>query len=112
MTSFEKDQAMTTETENENREERMQVLRYKNFSIEIDCPPGQPRPGDLFPEVIAGTGLTEGDFVITSKVFGNWTWVLRDGDEIRDHKFIDSKPIFKERLSVLHDDGIVRYASW
>lgn len=102
----------TTVTEPTDNQTTKQMLRYKDFSIEIDCPPGDPRPGDLFPDVLADTGLTEEDFEITSKVFGNWCWVLREGDVIRDMKFTNAKPIFRERLMKLHDDGVVRYASW
>jgi len=107
-----KDQTMTTVADGETQEPTKQMLRYRDYSIEIDCPPGDPRPGDLFPQVIADTGLCEDDFEITSKVFGNWTWVLRDGDEVRDQRFTTAKPVFKARLMALHDSGTVRYASW
>lgn len=54
-------------------------------TIELDCPPGNPRPDDLLPLVIEGTGLTTDDFQITSRVFGNWTFELKaDKNDIFD----------------------------
>lgn len=44
--------------------------------IELDCGPGSPRPGDLLPEVLEGTGLPVREPVST--FFGNWTWVYKD----------------------------------
>jgi len=37
-------------------------------TIELDCPPGQPRPGDLIDGVIEGTGLPKKE--AKSKFFG------------------------------------------
>ena len=48
----------------------------ENYKIELDCPPGSPRPDDLLPIVIEGTGLTMEDFTCTSRLFGNWTFEL------------------------------------
>jgi hypothetical protein len=33
------------------------VKESKMYSIELDCPPGFPRPSDLLPHVISETGL-------------------------------------------------------
>lgn len=86
--------------------------RYHDFSIEIDCPPGLPRPGELFPGVLKGTGLKEADFTNTSRFMGAWVWVLNEGSPDRDTKFTASKSIFKERLEELYHQGVVRYATW
>ena len=32
-------------------------MSQQNQEIMIDCPPGEPRPGDLVEDVIEGTGL-------------------------------------------------------
>jgi hypothetical protein len=82
------------------------------FSIEIDCPPGSPRPNDLFPGVLLGTGLKAGDFKNTSRFFGEYVWVLLPGDPKKDAKFTASKPLFKKRLTALHERGLVRFATW
>lgn len=76
-------------------------------TIEIGCPPGNPRPGDLLPGVIEGTGLKVRRPV--SALFGDWEWDYSDVDEETWKK---AKPIVKERLSKLYDSGVVRYASW
>jgi hypothetical protein len=76
-------------------------------TLEIGCPPGSPRPGDLYPGVIEGTGLPTRESV--SRCFGDWTWNYSDIDPELWKK---AQPVLKERLSKLYDDGTVRYASW
>jgi len=41
-------------------------------TIELDCAPGFPRPGDLIGGVISGLGLEARD--PASMFFGNWAW--------------------------------------
>ena len=43
-------------------------------TIEIGCPPGNTRPGDLLPKVIEGTGLEVRS--PTTMSFGDWEWEL------------------------------------
>lgn len=76
-------------------------------SIELDCPPGWPRPGDLYPEVIAGTGLVEKD--PDSAFFGNWKWMHSDVDPAR---WLEIREITKPRIKRLYEDGKIRYGSW
>ena len=76
-------------------------------TIEIDCPPGYPRPGDLIEDVIQGTGLPLREDV--SRLFGMWEW---DYNDINPEVWKKVKPILKERLSKLYDDGVIRYCSW
>ena len=76
-------------------------------TIEIDCPPGYPRPGDLIEEVIKGTGLPLRQDV--SRLFGMWTWDYNDMDP---EVWKKAQPILKERLVKLYDCGVVRYCSW
>jgi hypothetical protein len=88
----------------------MEETIEKNRSIELDCAPGATRPGDLFPGVLAETNLTEEDFEITSKLFGNWEWVLTNKDKAKD--FDEANPVFKTRIDALYKSGKIRYGSW
>ena len=78
-------------------------------SIEIECPPGSIRPGDLFPDVLRDTGLTPDDFINTERFFGHWIWVVR-----RDKQALFDKhnSVFKERITVLYNQGAIRAGSW
>lgn len=75
-------------------------------TIELDCPPGSPRPSDLIGGVIAGL-LPEREAV--SKFFGNWTWNYSD---IPTDKWNEVKPILKDRITTLYNMGQIRYGSW
>ena len=44
----------------------------EHWYLELDCPPGSPRPGDLLPGVLEGTGLEKSPEDTTSRLFGNW----------------------------------------
>jgi len=81
--------------------------RCKERSVELDCPPGSPRPGDLIEGVIAGLGLSSKEPV--SKFFGNWKW---EYPEVTWERWQEIKPILKERIVKLHERGIIRYGSW
>lgn len=76
-------------------------------TIEIDCPPGSPRPGDLIAGVIEGTGLELRS--PASQLLGNWTW---DYDDIPPEKWKEIQPTLEERLCKLYDSRVVRYCSW
>jgi len=76
-------------------------------TIELDCPPGSPRPGDLIDSVIEGTGLPKKDDC--SRFFGNWTW---DYSEVSDEKWEKAQPILEERITQLYNEGWIRYGSW
>jgi len=85
--------------------------RYQNFSIELDCPPGYPRPKELIDGVIEGTGFNLNDFETANPFFGNQVWILK-AELNRDAEFRKAKPIFKERIEALYDRGVIRYGSW
>ncbi len=85
--------------------------RYSDFSIELDCAPGAPRPGDLLPFVLEGTGLEESDFDNTSRFLGNWIWILKTS-ACKDETFVGAKPMLKERIQDLYNAGAIRYGSW
>jgi hypothetical protein len=44
--------------------------------IHLECPPGEPRPGNLLPELLHGTGLPVRDDI--GRLFGIWMWDYRD----------------------------------
>lgn len=76
-------------------------------TIDLDCAPGYPRPGDLIAGVIKGTGLKKSEPV--SMLFGNWTWEY----DIPHDKWVKNiQPIIKERITKLYNDGVIRYGSW
>ncbi len=76
-------------------------------TIELDCPPGDPRPGDLIEGVIKGTGLPLREPV--GKAFGNWTW---DYSDITEDKWLEAKKILAVRIDALYTAGAIRYGSW
>ena len=76
-------------------------------TIELDCPPGFPRPGDLIGGVIKGTGLPKRDTV--GRFFGNWTW---DYSDIPKEKWKKAQVITKDRVTALYNQGLIRYGSW
>ena len=81
------------------------------YSIELDCAPfSGPRPGDLLPQVIAGTPL-EGKLVADkpeSAAFGNWCW----GFELPEEEYEAFREIIRQRVSALYNQGSIRYGSW
>jgi hypothetical protein len=83
-------------------------------SIELDCAPGSPRPGDLIGQVVKGTileGLPEADPEATiMRLFGNWKWAF---PSIPDEKWVyEVQPVIKERIAELYHSGVIRYGSW
>jgi hypothetical protein len=80
-----------------------------SYSIELDCPPGNPRPSDLIGGVLEGTGLTTENFEEPSTSFGNWTYVLKPGYE---EIYKEHKPKIAERIKDLYGRGRIRYGSW
>lgn len=78
-------------------------------TIELDCPPGNPRPGDLLPSVIKDTGIPEDNREPVSKLFGNWEW---NYDDVPEEIWLKARPTIKKRIERLFKGGIIRYASW
>ena len=80
--------------------------------IDLDCPPGAPRPGDLISEVVAGTVLEQ--MVKDMKeqptpMFGLATWYF---DIPRETWESDIQPVIKPRIERLYHNGSIRYGSW
>lgn len=76
-------------------------------TIELDCAPGYPRPGDLIEDVIKDTGLPTRE--PQSKMFGNWEWNYQD---IAEEEWKKIKPILADRIKKLYEQGRIRYGSW
>lgn len=76
-------------------------------TIELDCAPGSPRPGDLIGGVIKDTPLPLRDPI--SRVFGNWTW---DYSDIPSETWEDTRKIIQLRIENLYNSGSIRYGSW
>lgn len=78
-------------------------------TIELDCPPGGTRPGDLIMGVIEGTGLKADPNKPVAMLFGEWTWEF---DVPRDKWEKDIQPVIKPRIEALYHDGLIRWGSW
>jgi hypothetical protein len=81
-------------------------------SIELDCPPGAPRPGDLIDHVVSGTELA----TIVANLpeqptpfFGLATWYF---DIPRERWVSEIQPVIKPRIEALYHNGSIRYGSW
>ena len=75
--------------------------------IGLDCPPGDPRPGDLIEGVIQGLGLEMKD--PKSKLCGAWTW---DYSEVPDERWLEIQPVLKKRIAALYRKRIIRAGIW
>ncbi len=77
-------------------------------TIELDCPPGSPRPGDLIAGVLEGTGLPM--IETSSRLFGEWTW---DYTDLVDQEiWARVQPTLEARITDLYNRGVIRYGSW
>jgi hypothetical protein len=76
-------------------------------TIEIDCPPGALRPGDLIGGVVKGLKLPKREPVL--RFFGNWTW---DYSDVKPDRWKKIQPILEERITRLYNSGAIRYGSW
>lgn len=81
------------------------------YTIELDCPPGNPRPDQLFPGVLEGTGLKVTDFENVGRFFGNWTWALKERKGL-DKKYLKARSQIQKHVEELYHAGWIRYGSW
>jgi hypothetical protein len=79
------------------------------YAIEIDCPPGSPRPGDLLPGVLKDTGVSIDPNNTVSRLFGNWEWAVPENQE---RAYERARPTIQQRLTALYHAGVIRYAAW
>lgn len=80
-------------------------------TIQMDCPPGEPRPWDLIDGVLLNTGLTSNDFTQSPSWFGHVTWALKD-DPVLHLKYAAHRETIKERVTSLYHQGFIRYGTW
>jgi hypothetical protein len=71
--------------------------------IFLDCPPGEPRPGDLMPALLKGTGLPLREDI--GRLFGHWVWDYRD---IPQGVWNAAVPLIERRMIRLFNAGIIR----
>lgn len=77
-------------------------------SIELDCPPGCPRPADLINRVIADTGLELPSEPPTT-FFGSCEWTFQMPEAEWKERVV---PIVRPRIEALYHAGTIRYGSW
>ena len=88
------------------------MSRINDFSIELDCPPGTPRPNDLIAGVLAETGFEVEDFETGPPFFGHQVWILKESAD-KDALFTAiRREVIKDRVVKLYNDGIIRYGTW
>lgn len=78
-----------------------------NQTIELDCAPGFPRPGDLIEGVLKNTGIEPVE--TCSRLMGNWIWDFNDVDQELWDK---ANPTIQKRVKALYHEGSIRYGSW
>jgi hypothetical protein len=72
--------------------------------IELDCPPGDPRPGDLIVGALVGTGLDVRPDV--QRFFGCWRW---DYSDVPAETWDRIRPILGCNIKALYDQELTRY---
>lgn len=84
----------------------------KRKTIELDCPPGNPRPGDLIGNVVKGTVLEQHTQPANphGACFGNWTWDYTD--KVSEEEWRAVQEVTKPRIIQLYNSGAIRYGSW
>ena len=73
--------------------------------IHLECPPGEPRPGDLIVEIIRDTSLPLRDSA--SRLFGHWVW---DYNDIPREIWETAGPLIERRMTELRSRRIIRAA--
>lgn len=80
-----------------------------HYTIEIDCAPGNPRPGDYLPFILEGTGVELDPENPAMKLFGCWTWIIPESQE---SNYEQHRDLIKARIQELYHSGKIRYGSW
>jgi len=78
-------------------------------TIELDCPPGSPRPDDLLPGVLKGTGVEIDPQKTVTRFFGCWEWVVPEQYREAYEKHLKT---IEARIKRLYEAGTIRYGSW
>jgi hypothetical protein len=83
----------------------------KRLSIEMNCPPGNPRPDELFDLVVYLTELRPDDFETSEITFGRQEFLVRPAaDSVK--RYLRSRRSIESRLRECYQHGLVRGASW
>lgn len=75
--------------------------------VHIECPPREPRPGDLIAGIIKGTGLPLREDVAEFRLFSHWKWEYHD---IPRENWEAAVPIMFRRLKRLYKKQAIRAA--
>jgi len=78
-------------------------------TIEIDCPPGEPRPDFFMDTIIARSGLNIKCPETSHRCFGEWGW---DFSHLDVTTWGVLKATAREYLTEAHNQGLIRYAGW
>lgn len=89
------------------------VFTIMSHSIEIDCPPGYPRPDVYFKQILEKTQMRP-DWFITgvepiTTFYGNWRWELKPEF---NQAYERVKPQVKQMVERFYHTGAIRYGSW
>jgi hypothetical protein len=71
--------------------------------IHLECPPGEPRPSDLLPALLKGTGLPVREDI--GRLYGHWIW---DYSDIPQNVWGAAVPVIERRMIRLFNTGIIR----
>jgi hypothetical protein len=95
-------------------EDRMSFQKWGHpdrLSIELDCPPGGPRPSEVFDLAIVRTDLTPDDFEDSGPLgFGRREFLVKPAPESL-RRYLKARPIIKDRLKKCHEAGMIRAAT-
>lgn len=91
------------------RGQQLLTMSEEKYTIEIDCAPLTPRPDTWFKLICQEIGMSEDEFQLTNKFFGEWTWKVKP-ESIERYKVQQQK--VGEILKDLNKKGNIRYGSW
>lgn len=93
------------------KDQESDVKWSETYQLEIDCQPGSARPDTILALVLgaANTPLTSKDFKVTGKLFGEWTFVVK---EDKEEEYAEARKKIGEQLKILNAQGAIRFASW
>ena len=89
----------------------LDTQKHNEPYIIIDCPPGPCRPPNILESILSSVpSLTISDFETVSKLFGAWTFELKD--ENKYDEYYKNISVIKEKLVIFYNSGRIRYAEW
>lgn len=84
----------------------------RRLAIGIDCPPGEPRPSDVFSSAIDGTGLTVADFIDPGPPSFGCAQYLVKANEESIKRYLEAREVVGKRLKKTYEQGIARGVFW